>query len=82
MSPTMALFTFINAWFIMMFFVIPFAIERPKHSATRSELDYAAAPTKIHWRRFLLINTVLAALATAVLALLVGGGVVPLHNWL
>jgi len=68
MSVSMAIFTFLNAWFITLFFVLPFYI-RPADKPAPQE--YAAAPKAVRWKRALFINTMLSILATGALALLI-----------
>jgi predicted secreted protein len=75
MSLSMAVFTFINAWWIMLFFVMPFGV---KTAESRNEHEYAAAPKAINWKKMLAINTVLALLATGGLAWLIHSGLIQL----
>lgn len=75
MSIWMALFTFINAWCITLFAVLPTSIEHGPHD---SAMDYEAAPKRINWRRIIRINTIVALLVTAALALVIKTGIVPL----
>ena len=74
MSLLMAVFTFLNVWWITLFATLPMCIER---GTTDSSLDYQAAPKKIHWRRIVKINTLIAFVATLLLALTIESGIVP-----
>ena len=77
MTLSMTLFTFINTWWIMLFFVWPFAIvaaDRPTQD------EYAAAPKSINWKRLLVIDTLVSIAVTAGLAALMGSGVVSLRG--
>lgn len=74
MSWWMAVFTFVNAWCITLFAVLPLCIERGEHD---SQMEYKAAPRRVHWRRIVRINTVVALLVTAALALIIKTGIVP-----
>jgi predicted secreted protein len=77
MSISMAVFTFINTWWIMLFFVFPFHV-RPVEEHT--QLEYAAAPKSIRWKRMLVIDTVLSLIVTAALALLISSGIFPVDT--
>lgn len=77
MSLSMAFFTFLNAWWIMLFVVLPLNIEK---NTDRTEVEYAAAPKSINWRRVLWTNTLLAAAVTGLLALVIHSGVIPLRD--
>lgn len=68
MSLSMAFFTFLNAWFVMLFFVVPFFV---KPAQTRSEVEYAAAPQALKWKKLLICNTLASLVVTAVLALII-----------
>ncbi|MFW0776619.1 MAG: DUF1467 family protein [Rickettsiales bacterium] len=74
MSPFWVIFIFINTWFISVFAVFPLCIKRGAHD---SALDYEAAPKKIYWKKMLLLNTLIACLLTAVIALVIKTGIVP-----
>jgi predicted secreted protein len=79
MSLSMTIFTFLNAWWISLFMVLPLSIERGERS---SELEYAAAPKRIHWRRIMVVTTLLAVFFTAALALLIKSGIIPVRDTL
>ena len=77
MSLSMAIFTFINAWWIMLFFVLPFGIQRPnQHSAT----EYAAAPKPVSWKKKFMITSLLAFVVTIVLAVVINSGLINVHD--
>jgi predicted secreted protein len=78
MSWLMAIFTFLNAWWITLFVTVPLCIERPRENPA-DPLVYPAAPTRIHWRRLVRLNTVVAVVATAMLALVINSGIVPVR---
>jgi predicted secreted protein len=73
MSLSMAIFTFINAWWIMLFMVLPFGVERPEN---RDKVEYAAAPKAVRWKKKFLVAAVLAAAVTALLAVIINSGLV------
>ena len=77
MTPTFAVFTYLIAWWIMLFIVMPFYIHTGEH---RSSMEYAAAPKTIRWKRALVVNTLAAAVVTFGLYLLLKSGLVPLRN--
>jgi predicted secreted protein len=77
MSLSMAIFTFLNAWWVSLFMVLPLSIERGERD---SELEYVAAPRRIHWRRILTLTTLLALFFTAALALLIKSGIIPVRD--
>ncbi len=68
MSLSFAFFTFLNAWFLMLFFVLPFFV-RP--AATRSKVEYVAAPQALNWKKLILCNTLASITVTALLALII-----------
>lgn len=71
MSVSMGFFTFLNTWFLMMFFVLPFYI-RP--AQRMQDTDYVAAPSALPWKRFLLTNTLVSVVVTLLLALIIHSG--------
>lgn len=73
----MAIFTFINAWWISLFFMLPFSIEAP---GKQEGIGYAAAPKKIRWKRLLVGATIVAFFVTVALALTIKTGIVPVKN--
>ncbi len=73
MSWLMAFFTFLNAWWITLFVTVPMCIET---GSKDSELEYDAAPRRIHWRKILWLNSLIAAFATLALALVIESGIV------
>jgi predicted secreted protein len=77
MTLTFAIFTFINAWAVALFLAFPFSIEMPEKA---EGVDYVAAPKKIHWKKLVVIATVIAALFTLALAIVIKSGIVPLRN--
>lgn len=77
MSPSMAFFTFLNAWWVCLFVVVPFFV---KPAETKAETDYAAAPQPVPWKKILLIDSLLALLVTVVLALIIGSGLFPMDT--
>ncbi len=79
MSLSLTIFTFINAWWIMLFFVLPFHITVADQS---DPLAYAAAPQSVRWKRAFKVNTALALGVTVVLWLMVRFEVIPLHDLL
>ena len=64
MSISMAIFTFLNAWWICMFIALPFG----RIEGDKADIAYQAAPARFNWKKSALIATVLAAIATVVLA--------------
>ncbi len=77
MSISMGIFTFINAWWISLFFMLPFSIEAP---GKQEDIGYAAAPKKIRWKRLLAGATMIAIFVTVTLALVIKSGIVPVKN--
>ena len=73
MSWLMALFPFLNAWWITLFITVPMCIET---GGKESSLDYDAAPKRIHWRKILWLSSLIAAGATLLLALVIESGIV------
>jgi predicted secreted protein len=73
-----AFLTFINAWWIALFAVIPFHVDFSQQGRDRA--DYVAAPTRINWKKICLRTTLVAALLTLALALLLESGIVPLRD--
>ena len=69
-----AFFTFLNAWWIMLFIAVPFSTEYKAED--KQSLDYAAAPTRIRWKKAFVIATILACVVTLGLALLFKSGIV------
>lgn len=78
MSWPMTVFTFLNAWFITLFFVVPFWT-RPSLKAEKNE--YAGAPQTIRWKKLLIFNTGVAFTITVLLAWFVSSGLVPVRDW-
>ncbi len=72
MNWSMAIFTFINAWWIMLFFVLPFSIQHDEGSYGGVKIT--------GWRKKLAINTLLSMLVTAGLALIINGGFFTLRS--
>jgi len=75
MSVSMALFTFLNAWWVMLFFTLPFGIEPSGEGASNP-----AAPKQPQWKKKLIITTILAAFVTLALALIIKSGIIPLRD--
>ena len=73
----MAVFTFINVWWLMLFFVIPFGV---RTSDNPSPVEYAAAPQPHRWKKMVIINTLISLTVTMVIALVIKSSIVPLHN--
>ncbi len=73
MSPFFAFFTFLNAWWLMLFIAIPFSTQYAEDAENKKPNDesYIAAPKTIYWKKVFTIATILAALATAVLAVII-----------
>lgn len=77
MSPAFALFTFVNAWWVTLFFVLPFYFRQAKN---RTAIEYAAAPQSVAWKRVFLVNSLLSLAVTVVIALIIYSGLVPVHD--
>lgn len=71
MTPTLAVFTFINAWWICLFMSLPFGRQQ---EGAKDDVAYNAAPAKFNWKKASLIATVLASIVTLVLALIINSG--------
>lgn len=76
MSISFAVFTFINAWWVSLFVVLPWSIERGENNT----IEYAAAPKRIRWRRVAVATTLLAIFFTAALALVIKSGIIPVRD--
>lgn len=77
MTPLFALFTFLVTWWITLFAVLPFGSVPP---ASGSATHYQAAPVRVNLRRKLVWNTLLAALVTLAIHLLLLSGTIPLRS--
>ena len=77
MSLSLFFFTFLNVWWIMLFFILPFGV-RP--AINHSPLDYAAAPHPHQWKKLLLINTAISVVVTLIIAVIVKSGVFSLGD--
>jgi predicted secreted protein len=77
MSLSMGIFTFVNAWFLMLFFTMPFFV-RP--ALERSKVEYAAAPQALRWKKMLITNTVVSLVVTVLLALVMYSGWIPVRD--
>jgi hypothetical protein len=81
MGWSFAFFTFLNAFWIMAFIAIPFSTEYENQGEKKgNNYDYAAAPKKIYWKKVVTIAAILAIIITAVLALVIKSGIVPVKN--
>ena len=76
MPLTFVFFTYLNAWFVTLFAVLPFFI----HDARAQGVEYAAAPRPVRWKRAFLVNTLVSAAITAGLAWLVGSGLISVRD--
>ena len=77
MTLSFALFTYINVWWITLFFVLPFGVRR---DAAQSPLDYAVAPKAHKWKKLLIINSLISLGLTALIAGMIHAGVVSLKG--
>ena len=77
MSILMAIFTFVNVWCITLFATLPMGIARGTHETA---LEYESAPKKIYWRRIAIINTLVALVVTAIIAIIIKTGIIPVKN--
>lgn len=77
MTPLFAFFVFLNAWAVSLFLAFPFSIEMPEK---QEGMDYVAAPKKIHWKKMAVIATIIAAVFTLTLAIVIKSGIVPVRN--
>lgn len=77
MSLSMAVFTFLNVWCVTLFISLPLGIVREKHE---SAMEYEAAPKRIYWRKIAIINTIIAVIVTAALAIIIKTGIVPVRQ--
>ncbi|NBO19208.1 MAG: DUF1467 family protein [Proteobacteria bacterium] len=71
MSLSLGIFTFINAWCVTLFFVMPFFVVRDE---TAADSDYAAAPKTPKWRRVVLVNSLVALVVTLIVAGVIESG--------
>lgn len=79
MSWSLVIFTLLNVWWVMLFFMLPFAVD---NSSPREAHHYAAAPRRVRWKRTLLLNTVLSVAVTGLLAWMIHARVIPMHDML
>jgi predicted secreted protein len=77
MSPSLIVFAYLNAWWISLFLVAPFAVELTQKPQGQ---DYAAAPKRIRWRFALVATTLVSAVLTALFVILLKSGIVPLRH--
>lgn len=77
MSLSLTFFTFINAWWIMLFFVLPSSIESRESAHS---LEYRASPTKVRWKHAITLTTLLAIAVTTLLFLLTNSNLIPVHD--
>ena len=80
MPLTFAFFTFLNAWWIMLFVAIPFSTKYEEITEKQALEGYRAAPKAIYWKKAAIIATILAVLITITLALVIKSGIVPVKN--
>lgn len=80
MPLTFAFFTFLNAWWIMLFVAIPFSTQYEEITEKQALEGYRAAPKAIYWKKAAIIATILAVLCTITLALVIKSGIVPVKN--
>lgn len=82
MPLTFAIFTFLNAFWIMMFAAIPFSVKYADESEIKQSASegYVAAPQTIYWKKAIIIATILALIITLALALIIKSGIVPVKN--
>ncbi len=80
MSWSFAFFTWLNAFWVMMFIAIPFSTEYESPREKENSYVYAAAPKKIYWKKVVAIAATLAIIITAMLALVIKSGIIPVKN--
>lgn len=78
MTPTMALFTYINCWFITLFFVFPFYI---KSASSQRITDYKASPEEMNWMSLLKVNSLISFAITAGLVWLIESGLFSMKDF-
>ncbi len=71
MSVAFAFFTFLNAWWIMLFVAIPFSTEYEEITEKQAIEGYRAAPKAIYWKKAVIIASSLAAIVTIIIALVI-----------
>lgn len=78
MPYSFAFFTFLNAFWIMLFIAIPFSTEYAKETEKQPPASegYVAAPKIIYWKKAVIIAAALALLVTLGLALVIKSGIV------
>jgi predicted secreted protein len=74
MKLTFLLFIYVNAWFVCLFMVLPFFVKA--QSKEEGEVVYAGAPRSIVWKRALLVNSLVALVATGAMAWLIQSGLI------
>lgn len=77
MTVSFFLFTLLNVWFVTLFLVVPFFVQNEDKPA---DMDYVAAPKAQRWKKTLLVNTLVAFIATGGIALMIHFDVVPLRD--
>lgn len=70
MSPLFALFTFLVSWWVCLFIALPLSVGEGE----KDDIAYNASPARFHWKKSLLIATLLAAMVTLALALAISSG--------
>jgi predicted secreted protein len=76
MSISLAIFTFVNAWWISMFIALPFG----RVEGQQPDVAYKASPARFNWKKSVVIATVLALVITALLAGLINSGILPMDT--
>lgn len=76
MSISMAIFTFINVWWISLFFVLPLGVEKDGHHLPA---NYIGAPKNVDWKKKLIQTSLIAAAITGILALIINSGIVQIR---
>lgn len=71
MTWPMAIFTYVNLWWVSLFFAWPFSIEAGTPEEAASNQGYAAAPKRIFWKKLLVLASLLSTLFTAVIAVII-----------
>ncbi len=76
MSVSFAIFTFINVWWVTLFFVLPFGVRADADKG----VGYVAAPKARRWKKVVLINSLVSVVVTAIIAVMIANGAVSLKH--
>jgi predicted secreted protein len=77
MSIPFFIFSFVNIWCLMLFFVLAVSV---KKEINPQPLDYVGAPQTFPWKQKLRLNTWISLAVTTVIAIMIELNVIPLRT--